>query len=586
LIRLIVLTLFLSTPLFSQEAPSLRRVESFEKLSKYLDYYSQGAIRPTRSSELSFVINQSTKTATPVIPDTDPDLIHSLFETDVRKFVENLGTDDFVSAKKKFYQTQTFYSRDQKFSRPYVYLSDWRSLFHSPIRKINLPLDVYGKQFTALDDASIQQSPLLDVSLHRRLDYLTDTEMTAGNKLRLLNNGQISFKEKLRMVKEAKKFFHSVVMVQYCDETGSEIVNAMIAKAKAGVDVRLVLESAWTRLVLSKCLKKLTDGGVKVSLSKGFFDPKTMFSVHHTKFWIRDGEEAIIGGQNMHDFENTSNGFNRKTRDKDVHITEGPAVTDLMRAYVRVWNQSLNKPDSAMEPYMSMVVQKEQQEREQGLRGKQFYEGWLGLPPSEIPGLCRVLVQGTKTTSNSGIIPMAYLEILKNVKYGMFINTPTLRYKESKFNEVYNSRIVKAILDGAARGVKVDMVSNGADGGWGEAGYQIRDFANQLRSEGKFALAFVVEQIDHTVGIFIGRGNRKHLADMLKYPNVDAWQYFNHIHSKQMLWDQIMTSTGSFNLDKHSHKNHESTMICLDKKLADESLTGFVSDIINSAPVL
>ena len=52
-----------------------------------------------------------------------------------------------------------------------------------------------------------------------------------------------------------------------------------------------------------------------------------------------------------------------------------------------------------------------------------------------------------------------------------------------------------------------------------------------------------------------------------------------------MSFDHIMTSTGSFNLDTHSYKHHESTMICLDKKLADESLMGFISDIVNSTPV-
>ena len=79
--------------------------------------------------------------------------------------------------------------------------------------------------------------------------------------------------------------------------------------------------------------------------------------------------------------------------------------------------------------------------------------------------------------------------------------------------------------------------------------------------------------------------NHKALYKFAQNPNIDAWEYFNHIHSKQIVFDQILTSTGSFNLDQYSYKNHEATMICLDKKLADESLIGFVSDIVNSVPV-
>ena len=89
-------------------------------------------------------------------------------------------------------------------------------------------MDVYGQQFHPLDSKTIEQSPLLESGFQRKLDDVTGTELTAGNKLRLLSNGEVSFKEKVRMVKEAKKFFHAVVMVQYCDESSSEIVDAMV----------------------------------------------------------------------------------------------------------------------------------------------------------------------------------------------------------------------------------------------------------------------------------------------------------------------------------------------------------------------
>lgn len=586
MIQKIILGLLVVGPAYAQDViPGLGSIANFGDLTAHLEAATGGGVRAAQDSYLSFRIDQKKRLATPILPEHNPDLIHSLFQTDVEQFIRHAGAKDFVSAKKKYYGSQTYNNLTQRYSRSYVYPSDWKSLNHNPIRKIELPNEVYGAQFVPLENKAIGSSPLIAPEFNYKLDDLTGTEMTAGNKLRLLNNGEVSFKEKVRMVKETKKFFHSVVMVQYCDESSNEIIDAMIEKARAGVDVRLIVESVWTKLVLNKCLKKLRRGGVNVTLGKGFFNPKTMFTVHHTKFWIRDGEEAIIGGQNMHDFENSSNGFNNHTRDKDVHVT-GPAVTDLMREYIRIWNHERGG-DVTMEPYKANVAKKIASEKAQGLRGKDLYDDWLNREDvSDIPGVCRVLVQGTKTTENPMIITNAYIEMINNTKYSMIINTPTLRYDENKVNRQYNSRIVKGMLNAAQNGVKLDMISNGPDGGWGEAGHQLRLLARKLRGLGKPGVAKIFDEMDNLMANFIGRNQRNNLAKLINVPNVDSWMYFNHLHSKQMMFDHIVTSTGSFNLDIHSYKNHESTMICIDKKLADESLKGFISDIVNSVPVL
>jgi phosphatidylserine/phosphatidylglycerophosphate/cardiolipin synthase-like enzyme len=583
---ILIMTWLFPLSVFSQTAPlPLGRIESFSSFSQYLKTQSAGVVRPVKDTSLQFKINHITNQATAVLSVPNPNFIHSLFETDVIQMIKNQGTTDFVSAKRKFYSALAFNSVTQRYARPYVYPTDWKSLNHNPIRKINLPHEVYGEQFRAMDSKTIEQSPLLDIGFQHKLDDVTATQLTAGNKLRLLSNGEVSFKEKVRMVKSAKYFFHAIVMVQYCDESSNEIVDAMIERAQAGVDVRLIMEKAWTELILQKCLNKLQRGGVKVTLGKGFYDPRTMFTVHHTKFWIRDGEEAIMGGQNMHDFENSSNGFNNHTRDKDVHVT-GPAVTDMLREYVVLWNHEQEKPDEAMATYQQMVVKKEALERSRGLRGQQHYQQWLEQNDvKDIPGVCRVLVQGSKTSPNPNIISKAYIEIMKNVKYSMVINTLSFKYNEKKDQAYTNTQIIRSLIEASKKGVKIDLVTNGVDAGFGEAGFQLRKLGDKLRMSGHFVLASVLKGLENVFGTFSARSQRKNLIHALGPTEAKMWMYFNHIHSKQMNFDQIMTSTGSFNLDSYSYRNHESTMICLDKKLSDESMVGFVSDIVNSTPV-
>ena len=561
-----------------------KTLESFADYAQELNHASNGSIQATTASGPDFEINSRKNVATPVIALPNPDYIQSLFKIDVEKANENFGVKDFASAKKAFYKEQKFKKFSQKFTRPYAYPSDWRSLFHPPIKTLEHPREVYGRQFASLDESIKAESPLFDPELHTKLDALTKTEMTSGNSVSLLSNGQNSFREKIRMVKASKNFFFSAVMVQYCDETGSQMVDALIERAQAGVDVRLVVENVWTRLILKKCLKKLTNGGVKVTLATGFFQRKNLATVMHDKFWIRDGEEAIMGGQNMHDFENHSNGFNGLTRDRDVLIKEGPAVTELIKEFVKLWNYFRKEEDLTLKPYSELANKKTELEKAAGKRGQNLYAQWLTDPVQKTQGLCRVIVQGSQTSRT--LISKAYLEIFKNTQHSMLIDTLSLRFKEKQMDDVYNSMLAKLIMDKARAGVKVDLISNGIDADMGETGTKIKKIIEKFQAIGETNMAKVMEEILGVMAAIYSRPNHKAMEAMARTPNIDTWEYFNHIHSKQMVFDHIMTSTGSFNLDQHSYKNHESTLICLDKNLAEESIDGFVTDIANSVPVI
>ena len=577
-------TLTLTSLLICLHAVAFASQESFNGFSLYLEHASNGSIQSTSSTGPDFEINTRKNVAKPLIEVQNPDYIQGLFKIDIEKANENFGVKDFASAKKAFYKEQKFKKFSQKFTRPYAYPTDWRSLFHPPIRTIDYPREVYGRQFASLNETVKAESDLFDPELHTRLDSLTQTEMTSGNKVSLLSNGQNSFREKIRMVKASKKFFFSAVMVQYCDETGSQMVDALIERAQAGVDVRLVVENVWTRLILKKCLQKLKDGGVKVTLATGFFQRKNLMTVMHDKFWIRDGEEAIMGGQNMHDFENHSNGFNGLTRDRDVLIKEGPAVTELIKEFVKLWNYFQKEEDPTLKPYSELANKKTELERAAGKRGQSNYGQWLSEPVQKTQGLCRVIVQGSQTSRT--LISKAYLEIFKSTEHSMLIDTLSLRFKEKKMDDVYNSMLVKLIMDKARAGVKVDLISNGIDADMGETGTKIKKIIEKFQAIGEYNIAKVMEEILGVMAAIYSRPNHKAMEALARTPNIDSWEYFNHIHSKQMVFDHIMTSTGSFNLDQHSYKNHESTLICLDKNLAEESIDGFVTDISNSVPVI
>src|SRR5690606_35650241 len=152
-------------------------------------------------------------------------------------------------------------------------------------------------------------------------------------------------------------------------------------------------EGLYASTINKKCIDRMEDGGVDVIRVADFWKPKYLATVLHNKFWIADGREAVIGGQNFHDFANTSDGFHL-TRDTDVWIKSGPAVTDLEFEYLRLWDRyRKKKKNGSVEPYLTEVKARLQAERDARVRGRLNYTHWLGSPETRMNGVCRVLVQ-------------------------------------------------------------------------------------------------------------------------------------------------------------------------------------------------
>lgn len=585
-----ILLLTLSTVVVSNTYagffPKDFKTTTVRDLENYFDRETNGAVYLNNDSKEVFYLDHKDKKA---ISENvfDYDYVQNIFATDVRRYVANEEAPDFLTAKKKFYSRQRFNIKQMKYERPYYYLAAWNSLNHPQIRQLDLPLEVYNKNFVSLDYDNVQ-SEFFSEKFQYEMDQLTNTELTYGNVLTQLNNNE-SYYARLNMIRRTKNYFFGVVMAHYCEDSSNKLIDAMIDRVNHGVDVRMLAEGLWSNLLFKKCINKMRAGGIKVILSNNFFKKETFFTVLHDKMWISDGDMAIMGGQNVQNFENSSTGFNMHTRDKDVLISEGPAVTDILGEYIKLWNHFKRKDgDTTMKSYEDVWRDQVLQEKRQGVRGTYNYSEWLGNTETRMNGLCRVLVQGKQT--NRSLIAKAYLKLIETSKHSIVFSTPNLKFDTKKDdidpNEITNSGLVHAILKQAKdKHVKVDIVSNGIDASATETGFHLRTMAEKLFKEGKFGRAKLLLEAQDLIAKNIAAKQWKHMTAMAKVLGVDAWSLANHIHAKQMMFDRILTSTGSYNYDSYSHKNHESTILCLDKKLANEAERGFTLDLINSTPL-
>src|ERR1035437_3433107 len=96
------------------------------------------------------------------------------------------------------------------------------------------------------------------------------------------------------------------------------------------------MEKLYMGTLFRSCANRLRNGGVDVVLVGDQLKLKSLLAFFHVKLWIRDGEEAIVGGQNIVRYENNSTGFNNLNRDTDV-LVQGPAVTDFLHEYLDLW---------------------------------------------------------------------------------------------------------------------------------------------------------------------------------------------------------------------------------------------------------
>src|SRR6266545_5291046 len=160
--------------------------------------------------------------------------------------------------------------------------------------------------------------------------------MVSGNKAELLKNGDEIFPAMTRDIREAKRTVNLETYIFQPDEAGHQFADAMIAAAKNGVEVRLLIDSWGSKL--GGLAKPLENAGVKVRK----YRPLRLFSIYkvgrrtHRKILVVDGRIAYTGGLGI-DKRWLGNARNtQEWRDTQVRV-EGPVVAQMQAIFSEDW---------------------------------------------------------------------------------------------------------------------------------------------------------------------------------------------------------------------------------------------------------
>lgn len=174
------------------------------------------------------------------------------------------------------------------------------------------------------------------------LSRVAGVPFMAGNKAGLLIDGDETF----AAIKEAITGAERVIFFQFFaihdDHLGREMADALIARAKDGLDVYFLYDDLGSHSLPHSFLNRLTEAGVNVC---GFNEnhrylrilgPMRLNYRNHRKLVVVDYQRAFVGGHNVADqYVGRSPWFGRW---RDTHVwVDGPAAMACSLSFVEDW---------------------------------------------------------------------------------------------------------------------------------------------------------------------------------------------------------------------------------------------------------
>lgn len=166
---------------------------------------------------------------------------------------------------------------------------------------------------------------------------LTNSRIYTGNAVEIITNGDI-FEPILHDIEQAQDTVHLETFVWCKGELEQRFTDALLAAAKRGVTVRLMIDGVGSHNRSSGIFDTLRDGGVQLHV----FSPLHLLSLHrfnertHRKLVIVDGHIAYTMGHGISDYWLGNATDKKHYRDTGVRLT-GPVVHGLQSVFAAGW---------------------------------------------------------------------------------------------------------------------------------------------------------------------------------------------------------------------------------------------------------
>jgi len=374
------------------------------------------------------------------------------------------------------------------------------------------------------DDADATTAPLDLLPIQRM--PLEEAEWvfppTIGNRVRLLVDAAEAYPAMESAIRAARQHIHISFYIWNDDATGRAWRDLLVEKARAGVQVRLLLDGLGSRFARRRNLMRpLEQAGGEVA----FFLPLTLWSSrptinfrNHRKIVLADGCTGFLGGINIGDEYTTG------WHDLALQL-EGPTVDQLQETFAEDWFFATGREIVTPQIFCQW----------------QTPEGRAALPaPDDDQAVCSILASGPHTPHN--FTHDALFLSMAQAKERVYITTPYLIPEEST---------MAALRTAVYRGVDVRVLVPAKSDAW------VVQWAG--RSYYPDLLAAGVRLYEYQ-------------------PNI--------LHAKSVVIDNDLSIVGSANIDVRSFRlNFEASCLARSKPLARRLLDLFSRNLQHSREI-
>ncbi len=262
-------------------------------------------------------------------------------------------------------------------------------------------------------------------------DLMNQYEITKDNRIQLLVDGKDAFKAMFKDLNRARQTIHIAFFIFSNDKLGNRMAETLMAKARQGVEVRVMVDGFGSMQMLGspkrKLLNKMKKAGVEVvrnhminPLSRG----KKMNHPDHRKIVLVDGKVGYTGGMNV--------GTRYITDIHDLMVrVEGSSVHQMQAEWMTGWMLMGGRVDGRIKD--TRVLRRRLFPKINKAPGKQAIRA-----VQHVPG-------------ESKGVRKAYLQRINSAKKSIYIENPYMT----------SHKIQDALSKAARRGVKVHVVLPG-----------------------------------------------------------------------------------------------------------------------------
>jgi len=186
---------------------------------------------------------------------------------------------------------------------------------------------------------------------------LYDPVPLTGNKLELLQDGDAYFPAMLAAIRAARKTINFEAYILYSDNTGWAFRDALIERARAGVEVRILLDglgSGWS--LNNSDVRMMKEAGCRFA----YYHPLLSWRIDrsnrrsHRRVLVIDGKLGFTGGVGF--AEQWSGHAQDPKHWHDVQVrVEGPLVTALQNAFEEHWIKTFDETLSGADQFPALT---------------------------------------------------------------------------------------------------------------------------------------------------------------------------------------------------------------------------------------